>query len=291
MKFSFLNVISLLKFIPDSWFSIIRYIVAHKKLPSLMGTTTFNEFLLNKKIGNIPHSEVETRKIISDRLLVREFVSNTNQHVTLVPFLWDGVNFTKDVWDDLPDTFVIKARHGSQMVKVVDKTNSNYDEIYDLTEVWKRHNYYLRGREWIYKDTPRELVVEQFISFGSDVPPDYKFFCSYGHVFIVQVDLSRFDNHKRNIYDRDFNLLPVEYIYGNGENIEKPKLFDEAINIAESLSKNFDFIRVDLYILDDEIYFGELTNFPENGLGKFNPKSFDQELYSIIFKNKQLNNK
>ena len=50
------------------------------------------------------------------------------------------------------------------------------------------------------------------------------------------------------------------------------------IKISEELSTEYDMLRVDLYISDDEIYFGELTNTPDNGYGKFQPQSFDFEL-------------
>lgn len=35
---------------------------------------------------------------------------------------------------------------------------------------------------------------------------------------------------------------------------------------------------MDLYILDDVIYFGEMTNTPGNGFESFYPRSFDFEL-------------
>ena len=73
--------------------------------------------------------------------------------------------------------------------------------------------------------------------------------------------------------------MPVKAIYLlTAIGIEKPKLYEKAIIIAEELSMEFDFIRVDLYLLDDKIYFGELTNIPESGTGKFRPRSLDFKL-------------
>lgn len=50
------------------------------------------------------------------------------------------------------------------------------------------------------------------------------------------------------------------------------------IELARILSKDFPFVRVDLYNVDGKIYFGELTFYPASGYGFFNPDSFDFEL-------------
>ncbi|MCR9944550.1 ATP-grasp fold amidoligase family protein [Vibrio owensii] len=274
-----LTIAKCLGFIPDSLYSKTKFAIYHKKLPRKVASN-FSEKLLQKKCGRMPESERVLRELVSDRWEVRQYIESKNSNVTLIPSLWHGELLTQDVWDSLPVRFVIKARHGSQMVLIVDKKKHSYDEVFSLTEEWKRQNYYLLGREWVYKNTPRHLVVEQFITFNSEVPPDYKFFCFNGRVELVQVDLDRFNGHSRNMYDPFFNKLPIKLQYPIGNDISKPKLFEKAVEIAQDLSKDFDFIRVDLYLLDDVIYFGELTNFPGNGLETFTPHSYDSELGS-----------
>ncbi|TOC24041.1 hypothetical protein CGJ88_25110, partial [Vibrio parahaemolyticus] len=44
-------------------------------------------------------------------------------------------------------------------------------------------------------------------------------------------------------------------------------------------------VRVDLYLLDDGIFFGELTNFPGNCLESFDDYSFDLEVGSKLVLN------
>jgi len=48
--------------------------------------------------------------------------------------------------------------------------------------------------------------------------------------------------------------------------------------LAESLAEDFDFIRVDLYDVDDKIYFGELTPYPGGVSAQFLPISADKAL-------------
>ena len=45
--------------------------------------------------------------------------------------------------------------------------------------------------------------------------------------------------------------------------------------IVEQLSHIFPAVRVDLYCVNEKIYFGELTFFPWSGYVKFNPDEFD----------------
>ena len=50
------------------------------------------------------------------------------------------------------------------------------------------------------------------------------------------------------------------------------------ISVAQRLSSDFDFVRVDLYNIDGRIYFGELTHNPGGGLVRLRPRGFDLAL-------------
>ncbi|EOY9126687.1 hypothetical protein KC999_17980 [Proteus mirabilis] len=269
----------------DNLVSILAYIIKQGKLPRLIRPKTLTDKILFIKLRpNLTQSTL--RKVIADRIQVRDYVKKNSQDCDLIPILWCGEELTLDVWNNLPEQFVIKANHGSKMVRIVNKNNDNFISVYNDTEKWKKIDYYKKGREWVYKDLNRKIIVEELINFNSDIPPDYKFFCLNGKVQFVQVDLSRFKSHKRNIYDKNFNLLDVEYQFPKGEHIKKPILYDNAVAIAEDLSKELDFIRVDLYILENKIYFGEMTNFPGNCLEKFKPENFDLEMGTKLVINK-----
>ena len=57
--------------------------------------------------------------------------------------------------------------------------------------------------------------------------------------------------------------------------ILKPKYYSEMISLAEKIGKDFPFVRVDFYEINDKIYFGELTFFPGSGFEKFRPYEWD----------------
>ena len=114
---------------------------------------------------------------------------------------------------------------------------------------------------------------------NGEVPIDYKFFCFNGAPKMVQVDYGRHSEHRRNLYDLDWKLIDGRYVYQNKKEVDdKPKNFDTMCRIAQALSSEMDFVRVDLYNVDGKIYFGELTHFPEGGFGRFLPESLDRLL-------------
>ncbi|MGL0818281.1 ATP-grasp fold amidoligase family protein [Vibrio vulnificus] len=267
----------------DIIFSTFAYVCRRREIPNILNPKTLSEKILYKKLFPTKF-ECNLRKLVSDRLAVREYVNKKGTTCILIPIHWSGETITKDVWESLPSKFVIKANHGSKMVKIVDKAEAEFSEIFELTELWKKTDYYKKGREWVYKDLPRTLLVEEYMTdLSGDVPPDYKFFCLNGKVEFVQLDLSRFKEHKRNLYDRKFNKLDVKLHFDNGDSVLRPSNYDEAVRVAEKLAEDFDFIRVDLYLLESGVHFGELTNFPGNCFEKFSPSSFDSVLGEKLY--------
>lgn len=265
----------------DNIFSILAFIIRQKRLPNLISPKSLTDKILLIKL-NQKSKNSSLRKLAADRIAVRDYVKSKSPNCNLIKMLWSGSELLIDDWESLPDKFVIKANHGSKMVKIVNKSEDSFKSIYDLTQEWLKRDYYKKGREWVYKDTPRTLLVEELLQFSEKVPPDFKFFCLNGKVNFVQVDLDRFNGHCRNIYSKRFDFLDVEYHFPRGYSIEKPCNFEDAIKISEELSSEFDFVRVDLYLLDDGIFFGELTNFPGNCLESFDNYSFDLEAGSQL---------
>lgn len=265
----------------DNFISILGFVVRQRKIPNIITPKSLTEKILKIKVSS-SGGDAELRKLVSDRVKVRDYVEKKSPECKTIDLLWHGTDFNEGIWNDLPVRFVIKANHGSKMVKIVDKGKDNFIDVKNITKDWLNTDYYKKGREWVYKDIERVLVVESFLSFDGDVPPDYKFFCLNGKVAFVQVDLDRYNGHSRNIYDRDFNLLDVNYHFPKGYIIEKHERFDDALNVAEDLAVDFDFIRVDLYLVKDGIYFGELTNFPGNCLESFSDYKFDLDMGSKL---------
>jgi hypothetical protein len=268
-------------FLSDAQYASFRYWLEFDRSPDLKNPQTFSEKIQYIKL----YERTELRKLVADRIRVREFVSERTGDNHLIPLIGNYEELTRNVWDSLPDQFVLKANHGCGMLEIVkDKQITNYRRIYRETEKWKQTDYSKIGREWVYKNLPRTIVAEDLLldTTGS-IPEDYKFFCFHGQVKIIQIDFNRFGDQRRNLYDKEFNLLDATLLYPNYDRpVEKPDNLEQAIEIAETLSAAFNFIRVDLYLMENNIYFGELTNYPGNGFVQFSPKSFDYKTGSLL---------
>ena len=114
---------------------------------------------------------------------------------------------------------------------------------------------------------------EQHPEAGID---DYKILCYDGKAEFIVVDTDRFIGHKRNIYDRDWNDLHITSDCPACEReIPKPENYERMLEIAEILSADFPFVRVDLYNVSGKIYFGELTFYPWSGYVQYEPDEAD----------------
>lgn len=113
---------------------------------------------------------------------------------------------------------------------------------------------------------------------------DYKVFCFNGEPRLIQVDFNRFTKHKRNLYDTEWNFLPFSIQYPNDEkaNIQRPGRLAEMLDLSKILAKDYPHIRVDMYSIKNQVYFGELTFYHGSGFEEFTPESYDELLGSWI---------
>lgn len=266
------------RYLPDACLAYLYFIWRHRYIPNFRNPESFSE-----KLGYIKlYNNLHLRKVVVDRLEVRDYVESCSVGCSLVNLHWVGQRLTESMWNDLPQKFVIKANHGSGMVLVVDKSTQSYREIEPVTRVWMDTDYSDVGREWWYKNLKRYLLIEEYLEFGSETPPDFKFFCFSGKIGFIQVDQNRFSGHYRNLYTPEWEEINIKLVRPRGDPIPKPLNFQLARLAAEELSRDFDFIRVDLYLLSDHVYFGELTNAPGNGFEKYSSKKFDFYLGSLM---------
>lgn len=110
---------------------------------------------------------------------------------------------------------------------------------------------------------------------------DYKFMCFNGKVKCTFVCSDRFSDKGLHVtfFDRDWNVMPFERSYSSEKNgLPKPKNYEKMLELAEVLSKESPFVRVDFYEADGKIYFGELTFFPGSGMEAFQPEEWDYKL-------------
>lgn len=240
-----------------------------------------NPKTLNEKLQWIKmfvHDDFRT--LCADKYAVREYISKTFGNEYLIPLLYQTYKWKDITYKNIPDEpCVLKPNHGSGWYKII----RNKDEI-DFKELqlecmrWLNQNYYYLSMEEQYKDIKPCLIVEKLLTTKSGkIPNDYKLVFINGNFEYVYCSIDREGENYRNIYDKDWKLLPFTWgSHGNGTDIAQPKRFKQMIEMGKEVAKNFNFVRVDFFDVDGKIYCGEITFEPGSGFDKFNPPSYDE---------------
>lgn len=231
--------------------------------------------------------------ICADKYLVRDFVKGKIGEQYLIPLFNVYYNVEDMSEESFPEQpFIIKANHTSGTYRIFkNKKDLNISELKLLCKKWMSINYYNQTKEWQYKNIKPCIIIEKLLlNEDGVIPSDIKFSCFNGKVEIIHVDSNKEIKHYRNHYDRNWNSLNMRWPEEYDANIltPKPDLLEDLIILAETLAKDFIFVRVDFYVNDGCIYFGELTFHPTSGYGKFFPKSLDFEYGEKLSINKIL---
>lgn len=252
----------------DAQYLRVIYRLHFGKKLNLQDPITFSEKIQWLKLYD--HNPLYTTLV--DKLRVKKYVAQRIGAKYVIPIIaeWDLPLDVK--WDVLPEQFVIKTNHdggGHGIVICKDKSAFSISKAQKELNYSFSHNSYMGGREWPYKNVPRKVFAEQYLSDFKGELKDYKFFCFNGKVRCFKVDFNRQINHQANYYDTQCQLLP----YGEtvcppdfGADIQVPENIHEMMALAEKLAQGIPFVRIDFYNVDGHIYFGEFTFYPAGGM-------------------------
>lgn len=272
------------RFWPDKAFLSVKYRLLLGYWLDFVAPKTFNEKLQWLKLYN--RAPEHTQMV--DKITAKQWVTNLlKSDDMIVPTygVWD--RFDDIDFDALPEKFVLKANHDSGCVYICrDKSKIDKDGLKRVFDKSLANNFYYSTREWPYKDVKPRILAEELLELGDGDICDYKFFCFNGRVEFMKIDFDRHTCHGANYYDREFNLLELEEVVDCPRNpdkqLTKPQNFEGMIELAEKISKNFKFLRVDFYEVGDKIYFGEMTFFPASGMGLLGPDGADLEIGKLL---------
>lgn len=239
---------------------------------------TFNEKLQWLKLYN---RKPEYTTMV-DKYAVKEYVTSIIGREHIIPTLgvWNSVDEID--WDSLPNQFVLKTTHGGGGGGVaICKDKSSFDKAKARKILQKSldGDIYWNYREWPYKDVPKRIIAEQFMSNNGKDLEDYKIHCFNGEPKFILVCSNRYGKGAMidDFYSPDWELMDVRRPgHPKSEKASKaPEQLKQMLELSRILSKEIPFLRTDFYIIQDKIYFGELTFFPASGMSKFEPEEWD----------------
>lgn len=256
--------------VPDKLYLQLQYKARMGKKLDLNNPQTMNEKLQWLKLYN---RKPEYTALV-DKYRVRDYIAEKLGEAYLIPLLgaWDRV---EDIdFDALPDQFVLKCNHDSASVTICrDKATFDVEAAKEKLNRCLKKNMFWHTREWPYKNVQKKIICEKFMTDSPDSKEftDYKFYCFNGNVDSVMVCYDRsIGEPKFYFFDKNWELKRYNKrgkAAPEGFTLPKPDGMDKMFEIAEVLSQDVGapFLRVDLYYAYGQIYFGELTFFPDSG--------------------------
>jgi len=271
--------------LPDSLFHNLLGWIMHKRFKAkyhwmnIYHPQTFSEKLQYLKKHPVSFNE----SILADKYDVREYIKNKIGEKYLVPLECKGVyDNAKDInFNDLPNVFVLKLTKGSGYNIICnDKATLNYKATLNKLTKWLNINPYYMSREEQYKGKSK-IICEKMLEYNIT---DYKFFCFGGEPTYVELFVDRQGEYKKVFYDMNWRRMPFTTANDHHRivDIEQPQEFEELYRIAKLLAEEYSFVRVDLYVHDNNVYFGELTFYPAGGYTPITPREWEYILGDLI---------
>ena len=265
------------KYWPDSlWLKVLYRAKLHRNL-NLKTPVRFTEKLNWLKLHD--HNPLYTRLV--DKYDVKQYIKEKLGEQMVIPSYGVWEHFDDIDFDKLPNQFVLKCTHDSGRFCICrDKAVFDVEGARKKLETSLRNNFFWWTREWPYKSVKPRILAEKFmVDDGSDALTDYKFFCFNGVPKMMYISKDVSADPRTDFFDMEWNHLPLRMKDANADiQPQKPELFEEMKDIAITLSKGIPHVRVDLYVINGNIYFGEMTFFHNSGIFSITPDEWDYKI-------------
>jgi hypothetical protein len=223
--------------------------------------------------------------LLADKYAVRKYVADCGYPEILNELILHTENPEAIDFSKLPQSFVVKATHGSGWnIFVRNKNEIDPEEIVRQCNIWMGSVYGEDTNEGHYSEIVPSIIIEKFLfDTQYEFPIDYKFFVFHGVCHFIQVDYGRFSEHTRTFYNRNWEAQ--DFTFGEeprGITQKAPDTLKKMIEISEVLARDIDFVRIDLYCINNkDIYFGEMTFAPMAGFMGFTHIATDYIMGSL----------
>ena len=273
---------SVLRILPEKPALYLIYFRGYQKILNLKNPRYFGEKIQWLKL----YGHLDELSDYVDKYVVREFVARTVGDKYLNQ-LYGVYDYPDEIdYEKLPQRFVLKCTNGSGAVLICkDKDRLNKVEAARIMNKWLKDDFYKMKKEPQYKNVKNRIIAEEYLEDESGALRDYKFYCYDGEPLFYGVFTDRYTDETVDMYDMAGNKLEgiinggvknSNYVLPQGDN------FPEMVDVVRKLARQFQFVRVDLYMVNNNIFFGELTFTDGAGSDPFTPRSFDLEMAQRI---------
>lgn len=263
-----LNWVSEDKLSADYKFNILSldFYKCNKYFPNIKNPQTFNE----KILWLILYYDDKRQAEFADKALAKKKIAELVSDKYVIPTyaIYDSAS---DIdYSSLPKTFILKSNWGSfanHIFRIEDKSLYGEDVIKAIVAQWVQpyNNYYFKNfsTATLPEYTKGKIIAEKFLYNYEE----FKIFCFNSHAKFV-----------RKVKRQQYYNINWDFLFSTNEEntpCKKPKMLNTMIEIAEKLSANFPFMRVDFYVSDENIYVGECTFYTNDAHLHFPSKEKD----------------
>lgn len=250
--------------------------------------STFQEKIQWLKVNY--HNQIYPRLV--DKYLVKSWVEEKIGRQYVIPTIGHWKSFDQIDFDTLPNQFVLKCNHDSGSVVIcLDKTKLDKQSAKSRLDRAINTNYYWWGREWAYKNVEPFIIAEPLLKDNNESKgcsndtaiKDYKFFCFDGQPKFMYISDDHGINPHTDFFDMNFDRINMQFRDKNStDEIDKPLNFEKMIELSKVLAQGLPFVRVDFYLVGEQIYFGEMTFYHASGFFPITPKEMNKKLCDML---------
>lgn len=263
----------------DEKYKSKKHVKDFGNIPNLHTPETFNEKIIFRMLYD--HNSQFT--FLANKINAKLYISRVIGSQYVVPVIGTYTEFDKIDFDKLPLSFVLKCSHDSESSIVC-----NNKMFFDKEEARKKINFclkrnmYYTTREKHYRNIVPLIICEQYLNVYNnkerDTTPElYRIHCFDSRPVFIEVDFTDSDGKEFvNIYNNNWERQNVTVGHLNKLcEVKRPNELDELLRLSKILSMEFDYVRLDWFIADGDLYFSEFTFTPCAGRMQFNTVEFD----------------
>lgn len=241
-------------------------------IPKIQSPTKFTEKILRRKMKD----RSMTLAQLTDKAWAKGYVKKRTKLVKVGPYrIYRG---------GFPPAFPFVVKPNNSVGKTV-VVRDDQDWKYALKIMRKeRHKVWgVDKGEWAYSQVRSRTIIEDIIPFDYEI----KLYSFNGKVGLIKALTKPSKKYRRpprstlDLFDENGKYTGIQYndrefgVYTEDFTSEEVELFNK---IAHDLSRNVDFVRIDLMKAEDDLYFGEFTFYPTSGYIKFSDPDLDEKL-------------
>ena len=257
--------------------NLCKFLATHKRLP-IRPNTLFNDFLFH--LSSSSELGRPLRTFITDKEFGKLYVEKKLGAGT-TPATLCVLRTPEKVDTYLPATYpiVVKPTHSFGRIVFV-FSESDYHKAKTQIKDWLNQDYFLESLEKNYAKLEKKIIVEQYIDDTFTIEGSVH--CVSGEPKIITL----IDRKTKERQSFDANKSPLGVSLQYPLKAFEPKdwgFLNSLLKSSRILSGEFSYIRIDFYTDGERVLYGELTNLPAGGMGKFFPAGGEKKFSEVFF--------